>query len=188
MFPMRINYYNSDILMLHKFLLLSLEHNAKSPDVRRQVSDMLKLYEKNVYRSDIPYEMISWPNNYFGIAISDEKNHALIESAIELSWDDNIPYWGVINDACGFAFLNGNLELAYELKNLHDTYPNFVYPLKRKDILQVISAKTLSYLLTFMQSKKLEGDSQIIYFDGEKYLLLNTAATPPARIIESPSR
>ncbi len=174
MWPIRKNFYNENIYMIHQEKLLSIIDEAKDPSLRKYIRDLLEKYHRERhYLNDIPHELRGWPNCYIGFSRSDEINSLIIDLAIQDSKNDTI--W--LNDdyliyACGVAFLQEEYELASELSKIKSLSSSSV---TIKNILQVVSEDTLNYLLTYIQTEnKVTKDKKIVFCNGEKYVALDT--------------
>lgn len=177
MWPVRKNFYNKDILMIHQEELVALVSRTDNLLVKRQIRDLIERYEwEKEYLNGIPYELRSWPNCYIGFSISDERNSHIIELAIQDSMDDCISGADYLIYACGVAYLEGKEELANELSKIKKFF-GFPCSGTIKDMLQVVTEDTLDYVLAYEQTRgNITNDQKIVFYNGEKYVVLDTTS------------
>lgn len=163
MWPIRYNFYNSDILMIHYEKLLHLLCITQDYSLKRKIRDLIELYNWKKHYLDIPYELKSWPNCYIGLSINDPNNSSIINLATQDSLEERlyIPK-EIIIYSCGYAFLSGNFTMTKEIKKIGE----FRQAIKRKEMLELISEETLNNILAFLETKqKIENDKKIILFE-----------------------
>lgn len=176
--PIRKNFYNKDIYMIHQDKLIAILGKVESSLLKEQIRELLEEYkiEKN-YLNELPYELRSWPNCYIGLSKDDELSSSIIELAIQDSMDDSVSslYFGDLIYACGCAYLEENYELANELIKIKEFLLPPFYSGTIKNILQVVAEDTLDYLLAFTQTRcKITNDKSIVFYNGEKFVVLDT--------------
>lgn len=180
MHPIRKNFYNQEIFMVHQEELLHLIDNTDNPLLREHINMLRRQYdwEKN-YLEDIPYELRSWPNYYIGLSINDEGSRSIIELAMQVRMDEYVYMdQGDLSYACGVAFMEGQYELAGEIAKTKEIFLPSNSAIV-KDILQVVTEDTLNYLLTYAQTKGcVTNDSRIVFYNGERYIVLDTILSP----------
>ncbi len=180
MYPIRKNFYNSDILMLRYEKLFSLFKRAKEPLLKKQIEYLIELCEETKFRQDeFPYDLSAWPYPSFGLSISDKKNSPIVELAQIENLEDSIVLGeNELMNACGYAFINGDLVVANDLKKIKELNSYSPISLKIKDYLQVVEETSLSYLLSFKETEcSIDKDKKIIFFDGNKFILVYTDDT-----------
>lgn len=181
MFPIRTNFYNKDIFMIHEEKLLSLISKTDDLLLKEYIGDLIEKYRRErYYFKDIPFELRNWPNCYVGFTRSDIRNSQLIDFAILNSMDDSI--WTLYDDyliyACGVAFLQEKYELANDLLKIKRLLTQST-SVSIKNILEVVTEESLNYLLAYIQTKnKVTNDKRIVFYIGEKYVVLDTILSP----------
>lgn len=173
--PIRKNFYNPEIFMIHEEELLHLISKTDNLLLRDYINKLREKYDwERHYLNDIPYELRSWPNCYIGLSIKDESSRSIIELAMQVRMDDYlIMDTRELSYACGIAFMEGQYELANEITQLKEMFLQSNTVLV-KDILQVVTEDTLNYLLVYKQTQGcVENDEKIAFHNGERYVVLD---------------
>lgn len=185
---LRRNFYNKDILIMNYDILPMLRPEEDDILLINQITFLIKQYDNLSFKqydyhyrssehfTNVPAELRSWPNKYFGILLSDKRNSGLIQLAFKASMDDYIYLRDELYVASGYAFLNGDLEIAIELKNLYEYISSEKGSScsRKREYLQIVSEEALDYLLSFIGTRNcIEKDKEVVFYDGESFVLMN---------------
>ena len=191
MWPIRTNFYNENISMIHEEKLLSIMDKIKEASLRKYIRGLIEKYNwERFYLDGISSELKEWPNCYIGFSRDDKKNSLIIDLAMQDSMNDTLGLMDIdyLIYACGVAFIQENYELANELSKINSLLSSSPSSsVSIREILQVSTKDTLNYLLTYIQTKnKVTNDKMVVFYNRKKYVTQDTTSIPSNNINTNP--